>query len=283
MGTWSTVNCELAQERLALLTQAIEAEIIPRLAQAHRPAGAARPRRSASVAGPSDAEVVELTQLVITQDASTVFAYVEMIRSRGVLLESIYLELLAPAARRLGQLWTEDQCDFTAVTIGTGRLHQVIRELGGIGPTAIQCTCQGNKAVFAPTSGEQHTLGLVMVAEFFVRGGWDVCASYPVSRSALNTLVRNEWFDLIGLSAGSEGRLDTLAEDVRSSRRASCNRAVIVLVGGPVFIAHPEWAARVGADATAADGCQALAKAERLVKARAARLDSKGASRSSGS
>jgi methanogenic corrinoid protein MtbC1 len=37
------------------------------------------------------------------------------------------------------------------------------------------------------------------------------------------------------------------------------------MVGGPVFLAHPELVAMVGADATAADGRQAVQQAQRLL------------------
>jgi hypothetical protein len=38
-----------------------------------------------------------------------------------------------------------------------------------------------------------------------------------------------------------------------------------VLVGGPIFIAHPELVALVGADATAVDGRQAAIQAETML------------------
>ena len=37
------------------------------------------------------------------------------------------------------------------------------------------------------------------------------------------------------------------------------------MVGGPVFVAHPELAAYVGADGTATDGRQAVLQAESLL------------------
>ena len=260
---WAKVRREFAQERLASLTQAIEAQIIPRLVLAHREVDGPVPSPEPAI-GPTHAEVVELTRILMTQGAAEVSVYVSMFQGRGMRLESMYLDLLAPAARLLGELWTADLCDFTTVTIGTGHLQQVIRELAGNCPTDIKCNCKVKKAVFAPTLGEQHTLGLVMVAEMFQRDGWDVCTSFPSSRQSLNTLVRKEWFDLIGLSVGSEARLDLVAKDIRSSRRASRNRAVVIMVGGPIFVANPALAARVGADATASDGRQALVKAGQL-------------------
>ena len=48
-------------------------------------------------------------------------------------------------------------------------------------------------------------------------------------------------------------------------RRASCNPAIGVMVGGPAFTRSPHLAALVGADATAADGQQAVVQARTLL------------------
>ena len=45
---------------------------------------------------------------------------------------------------------------------------------------------------------------------------------------------------------------------------ASCNPAIGVMVGGPVFLEHPELVRRVGADASAVDAATAVLLAQRL-------------------
>ncbi len=52
-------------------------------------------------------------------------------------------------------------------------------------------------------------------------------------------------------------------------RRASRNRGMSVIVGGPVFALHPERAAEAGADGTARDAREAPVLASRLVAAKA--------------
>jgi hypothetical protein len=44
------------------------------------------------------------------------------------------------------------------------------------------------------------------------------------------------------------------------------------MVGGPVFIEHPELVAQVGADATAADAWQAVVQAQGLLSRSAVRV-----------
>jgi methanogenic corrinoid protein MtbC1 len=80
-------------------------------------------------------------------------------------------------------------------------------------------------------------------------------------------LVRDDWFDVIGFSVGSSDRLAELTACIRDIRRVSRNARIGVMVGGPVFLAHPNLVAQVGADATAADGAEAADKAAQLLDA----------------
>lgn len=119
--------------------------------------------------------------------------------------------------------------------------------------------------LLAPAPGEQHTFGLSMVAEFFRRAGWDVWSGPVASRQELVGMVRAAWFAVVGLSVSSERKLDEVATAIRAIRRASRNRSIGVMVGGPMFLEHPDWVARVGADATAVDGRQAIRQAHDLL------------------
>ena len=253
-----------SNERMASLARTIEAEIIPRLMLAHR----ALPQAEAP-AEPQESggmpEVAEFTGLILAHEIAEASAFIEGLRGRGVALDTIYLELLAPTARRLGEMWESDLSDFTEVTVGMWRLQQVLRELSGAFRGECDPWVRGRRALLVPMPGEQHTLGLFMVGEFFQRAGWDVWSEPPASRGALLEIVRAEWFDLVGLSAGCEARLDVLSSAIVAIRRASRNRAIGILVGGPVFVQHPEYVAHVGADAMAADARAAVTAAENVV------------------
>jgi methanogenic corrinoid protein MtbC1 len=259
------------EQRLAGLAHAIDVEVIPRLILARRAAldaGASAPA-DASVA--PDQEVGRLAALAIERSADEIAAYVAELRAGGASIETLYLELMAPAAQRLGELWTADLCDFAEVTIGMCRLQQVLHELSGTFRSEVDGPEHGRRVLLAPVPGEQHTFGLYMVAEFFRRAGWDVWGAPPGTGDDLVKLVRGEPFGVVGFSLGSDVRVDTLATTIRAVRRASCNRSIGVLVGGPVFVRRPELAPLVGADATALDARQAPAQADSLLTLLAAR------------
>lgn len=249
-----------------LLTSVVETEVIPRLLLARRAGSGAVPARDDGGSAPTPEEVEELVALAVAHDGERASAYVEAVRAaRGASVETLYLDLLAPAARRLGELWTADLCTFADVTVALGRLQQVMRGLGPAFRGESGQRGHGRRALLAPVPGEQHTFGLVMVADFFSRAGWDVWSGPAASRAELVALVRADWFAVVGLSAGGDTHIAALAATIRAVRRASRNRAVGVLVGGPAFVARPELAALVGADATAADGRQAVLQAQSLL------------------
>jgi len=252
---------------LTQLTQAIELDIVPRLAQAHRK----ERRPPTGGAGETAVEISEFIEIVRFCELPDASAYVETVRAAGASLETIYLDLLAPTARRLGEMWEADLCDFTQVTLALWRLQQVLHELRpefqGEGRNAVY----DRQALLVPVLGEQHTFGLSMVTDFFRRAGWNVWSTPLTTRSELTHIVRSEWFAMVGLSLSSDLHLDELTAHVRTIRRSSRNTGVVIMVGGPVFIAHPDFVERVGADLTAADVRQAPLQARELVDSMARR------------
>lgn len=242
------------------LVRAIEGEIVPRLMLVHRPQTVAGSSDGARLIGPDG--VVRFADLVLHGDVQAMKVHVEGLRGVGLSIESVYVDLFIPAARHLGVLWDEDLATFAEVTIALCRLQQLTRLLGSESADE----CEPNKRVLlAALHGEQHTFGLVVVAEFFRRAGWDVTEALDVSTEALSTSVAEDWFDVIGLCASSERRLAGVAAAIAVVRGRSINPSIGVLVGGPAFLEHPEWAARVGADASVVDARFAAQQARELI------------------
>lgn len=268
IGTAANAETITSRERLAWLVSTIEGEIIPRLMLAHHASGL----ESDDQPSPIDAgvrEVEAFARLTMGSDAEAPAAQIEALREAGASLESIYLNLLAPTARYLGELWEADLCDFTTVTAALWRLQHLMYDLS----PAFQGNGDGEgqtrkyHALLAPVPGSQHTFGLLMVAEFFRRGGWDVWTQPATTMFELVEAVHSEWFDLIGFSAATETQIEGLTAVIVTLRKASCNPNLVVLVGGAAFVAHPHLVAQVGADATAIDAPRAIEQAERLVTA----------------
>jgi len=252
-----------------LLARAINRDVLPRMVLAHRGHVATVQLASAavspSVTGATTREVEQLVEIAMARGTPEALCFVERRRIDGMTVDAVCLDLMAPAARLLGRLWDDDLVDFGQVTIATDRLRQVMRSFSLAHQGAARLRQASCRALLVPGPGDQHSFGLAMVADFFGRAGWHVWSGVPESNEQLLQMVRREHYGVIGFSVGSGLRLDGLSELIRKVRRLSCNRAVGVMVGGPVFQAHPELVAAVGADATASDGRQAVLQAHRLL------------------
>ena len=259
---------EAVEERMTHLVKALESEVIPRLLQAHRLVPNGLLPMVSQCPPPTENEVQEFVRLVLAPDDVPVAECIAEIRRKGMSVEMVYLDLLAPAAKHLGYLWLEDLCDFTEVTVGLGRLQHLLQELSPAFGTEVQFPPNARRALLLPAPGDQHTFGLAMVAEFFNRSGWEVASGDIHSQTNAVDMARREWFDVIGFSVGNETRLDWLRDCIRVVRQVSRNKNVGIMVGGPVFAEHPEYVEIVGADCTAADGKDAPLKAEGLVSKR---------------
>jgi methanogenic corrinoid protein MtbC1 len=83
--------------------------------------------------------------------------------------------------------------------------------------------------------------------------------------------VRREWFSVVGVSVGCDARVSSVAQSIRSLRKASSNRSLGVMVGGPLLTGRPDLVQAMGADATAHDGIGAVRQAEQVLQLLAAR------------
>lgn len=256
---------QAAKQRLAHLARTIEADVIPRLVQAHRLSPVAQGVGLASAPAQSIDEVIAFVDLIIGDSDADLQASVDAKRRSGLSIEALYLDLFAPAARVLGEMWEDDACDFSTVTVALGRLQRLLRELSPSFGTEIEHPSNGRRVLFAQPADEQHSFGLSMVAEFFRRDGWDVFGVVGGSTDDPASRVRQEWADVVGFSIGSERRLDWLCQRIAAVRAASRNPRLVVMVGGPIFSLNPDRVAAVGADATARDAKDAPRVAARLL------------------
>ena len=253
------------QRSKADLAQMIESEIIPRLMLAHRPSAEPHSPTEGAV-GPRTLDV--FARMTVSSEAHTLTAYIETLVQGGLSLETVYIDLLIPTARRLGDEWNEDEISFTDVTIGLSRLQQVVRNLARRFPTR-EAEPGALSACFVPAPGEQHTFGLCMLEDGFRRAGWRTWLDTAASGGDAAAAVAFDWFDVFGIGATSDVPLEEIAATIAHVKAASRNKGLFVMVGGRVFEQDPSLATAVGADAAAFTAADALCIASGAVKARA--------------
>ncbi len=209
-------------------------------------------------------DVEEFAEIVLSQDISAAHHFVAKLTAQGIQMESIYLDLFAPAARLLGERWVDDVCDFTSVTLGMSRMQQILHALSlEPGPKASEMSDKSAMLVTVP--GEQHGFGAVMVGEFFRRAGWNVWTGTPESEEEVLDLMMDETFNIVGFSVSCDLHLTGLEHMIERVRAASTNRDMGVLAGGRAMIANQSFAANLKADVIGIDGRQAVLKANELL------------------
>ena len=267
LRTDKTADRNHSSELLAGLGKAIEADIVPRLVLAHRGIPAIVPVEHGKP--PAD-EVARFAEMILSQDIGAACAAVQALRQQGKPLDVIYVDLLAPTAAHLRDLWNQDLCDFADVTLALWRLQQVLRDFSTEFRHEGEHAETGLRALLVPAPGEKTELGfvmfgLVMVSEFFRRDGWDAWIEPDTQSTEFNGLIRSQWFDVVELLVSGDKKMDALAERIRTIRRESRNQGLGVMVCGPAFVEHPELVLLVGADVAANDPRQGAVQAKKAV------------------
>lgn len=249
----------------------LEGDIIPRLLMAHMVDGSMRPVEENRVIDPEDTQRFAILPLRL--EASGLLEEVDRFLEQGVSVEEVYIELLAPAARRLGEMWETDECDFVDVTMGLWRLQEVMREISLRFPPPAARSGEPRSALFCPIPGDTHCFGAQMIEEVFARAGWQTeVLLKPERRELLDYLARTP-VDLIGLTVSRECPAAALSSLIKGIRSVAMNPHLTVLVGGNVINSNPELVAEIGADGTGVDARAALEVSERLVGAAPARAN----------
>jgi methanogenic corrinoid protein MtbC1 len=242
------------------LTEVIETQIIPRLVQAHR-VSLTDADLDSQGPGVSPKQLATFVALSKSSHSSETTQFIDELLHQGITTDRIFLELIAPAARQLGQMWEQDLCDFTEVTCGLVRMHEITHRLGFEYQNGPQLGGDVQRIMLASAPGSQHFLGMTIVSDFFRKAGWDVVIEISLSETELVHAVSNEWFDVIGISCATEAQLKTLPSLIRALKAASGNPEPGVLLGGPIFTIQTHDARSLGADGICVDVKEAVALA----------------------
>jgi methanogenic corrinoid protein MtbC1 len=235
-------------------------EIIPRLIAAHRAEAGSTMADSGIILDPA-----RLADLAVHSETRHLADLSEVAMAEGLGFDSLMLDVMAPAARLLGQRWEDDTADFIEVTLGLWRLQELVHELA-----SRRCGIEVNmlnerRILCAVAPGDDHSFGSLLLEEMFRRAGWTCTGLRGASRAQLLRQVADGWFEIIALTVSVERNSATLTDLVADLRAASCNPGVSIMVGGPVFNDHASLADEIGADATASNARAALHQAELLV------------------
>jgi methylmalonyl-CoA mutase cobalamin-binding subunit len=103
-------------------------------------------------------------------------------------------------------------------------------------------------ALLVNTPQSQHSLGLLILSQYFKRYGWQVVGDTTWREPDMVIAVQSGSIDLLGLSVSDERQLGYLKKLIATLRKKSLNSGLLVMVGGPLLATHSHLAAWLGAD-----------------------------------
>ncbi len=262
------VDSPTSHELTNLLNKTIEAQIIPRLLMQH---GQNRPEADSKKAGVpiSSDEVKHFAELLIHSSNDICLGYIQALRLEGRGLNEIYLDLIAPAARRLGCYWELDEQSFTTVTLALGRVQRIMQELSpDFRNNESEYKTPSGKALLFAMPHSQHTMGVMMLSEFFIQAGWDVTTVANPSSEEILSLCREQAFDIVGISISYELQWDPMQELIEAIRKCSANSQIGITAGGALFNAKPDLMNQCNTDICTLSAPDAVIAAENILKSR---------------
>jgi len=179
----------------------------------------------------------------------------------GMPPKEIYLRVLVPAQKEIGELWHVGDISIVEERLVSETTRQLMTLLSARHNTS------GNPrrtVLAASVAGNAHDLGLRVVAELFRLAGWRCLflgANVPgeeIARAAQSFGV-----DLIVLNATLTTHLKGLGDSIAAIRQMASGTPI--LVGGLAFEGAPELWRRLGADGYAARIDDAVATGESLL------------------
>lgn len=248
------------------LLSVIESQIIPRLLDAHPSVKALDLEQAqGDLVAASEQDMLDFAQACLATDSQAVFNHLDVLRDKGLGIQTVFLDVITPAARYLGDLWEQDKMDFTLVAQGLLRMHHAMRHLGYETQDGPQTAGDVRRIMLASAPGSQHILGLAMVSEFFRADHWQVVVEISTSEQALLHTVAHEWFDVIGLSVGLVEQLPNIPALIARLKTASRNPNAFVILGGPALLQTQMDGVALAADAISVNAAEAVKLAGELL------------------
>jgi len=148
-------------------------------------------------------------------------------------------------------------------------LHKILHVLPSKSELHKQYVPNGLTILLMPSPGDQHTLGLAMVAEFFQRDGWAVDGGTFAAADNPALLVKAKRYDAVGFSLATGLGFNRLKDCISAIRQTVSPDKLCIIVGGPYFAANHDLVNQVGADLFVQDANLAPDLVQKYIQANA--------------
>jgi methanogenic corrinoid protein MtbC1 len=177
----------------------------------------------------------EFVALITREGPQKTERFIAELLNLGMSVDSIILELIPRIARKLGDQWVSDSLSFSEVTIATGRLQKLIYSLDHLFQETRTNPSTTHSILVTAAPGSHHTLGPLILSNYFTWAGWNVLSESTPSQRYIETTVANKSLTAIAISIADYDQLDQLPTLIQSIRNKSRNPGIIVLTGGSLY------------------------------------------------
>jgi MerR family transcriptional regulator, light-induced transcriptional regulator len=186
------------------------------------------------------AHSVALGRACVSSDHAAPEAYARSLLAQDFDIESLYLDTIPEAARLFHDWWEIDDIDFIQVTSGIFRLEELVYSLSAEFVMGLQKAkpAASLTALLLRPPASQHSLGLLLLSEYFKRYGWQVYSANQFAEEDMAVAVRSEWVDILGFSMSEDRQVPVLKKAIA--------QPAYVGHGRRAFVAHATQFGRSG-------------------------------------
>jgi MerR family transcriptional regulator, light-induced transcriptional regulator len=182
---------------------------------------------------------------------------------QGQSVPDLYLRVLQPAQEELGRMWLLGEINVAEEHFATTTTRLVMAQLHA---REVCRPSNGKTLIAAAVAGNQHELGIQVVADLFEMDGWRVIQlGSNVPTEDLSQAVEFYEADLVALSVSLATQLPALEETVAAIRASQRGATVKILVGGCGMMGAADLAKSKGADDYASNAVEAVTRGNALV------------------
>lgn len=203
----------------------------------------------------------QIRETVIQGEKTAVIPLVKQALEQGYAANDITQQGLTEAMNEIGQAFGAGRCYLPQVLLSAETMRAAFQTIKELLPA--QRNASVGKVVLATVKGDIHDLGKNIVAALLENSGFQVIdLGKDVTAEAIAAAAADCQADIVGLCALMTTTMPQI--DIAIQQLKENGSKVRTLVGGAVLTA--EYAASAGADAYAANGIEAVAKAKMLIK-----------------
>lgn len=208
-------------------------------------------------------DMPELEAALLRGDQRAAQAIMQRRMAAGHSLIEVEMHLIQPALYRIGEQWQANQVSVAQEHLASA-IVQSLMTWGLVQSPPPEPN--GKRILLACVEGNNHAMGLRMVADAFLLSGWEIqYLGANVPTPALVQQVRDWQPDLVGLSVSFPQQLKGVKEAIALMTAQIGAQRPPVIVGGLAINRFRQLTGVLGADASGLDAEAAVATATHLV------------------